>query len=135
MIAMQAYAPWIVALALALIVALVQRQIIKGRYRKRLAAERARHQRAEQATAMQLQGAHQQIAALQRELALRDPNRGGAAAVGAASPVDEPAAARERLNRMLDAASPPELPSHGFADTQPVEPDKPSTGANLLLQR
>jgi heme exporter protein D len=135
MIAMQAYTPWIVAVALALVVAVVLRQIMHRRHLKRLATERARHHRAEQASATQLQGARQQIAALQRELAAARHLNRGAGAVVAPSPVDAPAAARERLNRLLDEASPPELPAHGFADTQPAERDTRSTGANVLLQR
>jgi hypothetical protein len=135
MIAMHPYTPWIVAVALALVVALVQRQIMKRRHLTRLAAERARLQRAEQAAATQLQGAHQQIAALRRELAAaRDLGR-GADAAEAPSPLGERAAARERLNRMLDEAAPPPSPTHGFADTQPAEPDTRSTGDNVLLQR
>jgi hypothetical protein len=132
---MHPYTPWIVALLLALGVAVVQWQVLKRQHFKRLAVERARRHRAEKDTATLLQGAHQQIAALQRELAaLRDAGSGVSAAI-APSPEAERATARERLNRMLDEAAPPQLPAHGFADTQPVERNTPSTDAGVLLQR
>ena len=132
---MPPYTVWIVAPVLALVVALVQWQVLKRQHLKRLAAERSRRHRAEKESATQLQGAHQQIAALQRELAaLRDAGRGADAAV-ASSPEAERAAARAGLNRMLDEASPPQPPSHGFADTLPVEPHARPTDAGVLLQR
>ena len=132
---MQPYTPWIVALVLALGVAGVQWQVLKRQHLKRLAAERARRHRAEKDSATLLQGAHQQIAALQRELAaLRDAGSGVIAAM-APSPEAERATARERLNRMLDEGAPSQLPAHGFADTQPAERDQRPTDAGVLLQR
>ena len=135
MIETQQYTPWIVAVVLALVVALMQGRIMRRRYLSRLATELGRRQRAEQALTTQLQGAQQQIAALRRELAAaRNPGQGTDAAK-APSPLGERAAARERLNRLLDEAAPPTAPSQGFADTEPVDPETRSTGANVLLQR
>jgi hypothetical protein len=131
----QPYTPWIVAIVLALGVAVVQWQVLTRRHLKHLAAERARRHRAEKDSATLLKGAHQQIAALQRELAaLRDAGSGVSAAV-APSPESERESARERLNRMLEEAAPPQMPAHGFADTQPVERHTPPSDAGVLLQR
>ena len=134
---MQPTTAWIVALAfvLALGVAVVHWQVLERRHLKRLAAERARRHRAEKDAATLLQGAHQQIATLQRELAaLRDAGSGVSAPV-ALEPEGERESARERLNRMLDEAAPPRMPMHGFADTQPAERDPRPTDTSVLLQR
>jgi uncharacterized protein HemX len=132
---LQTTTAWIAAIVLALGVAVVQWQILKRRHLKRLAAERARRHRAEKDTATLLQGAHQQIATLQRELAALREARSGAEATVPPPPQAERETARERLNRMLDEAAPPQAPAHGFADTQPTDRDAPPTGAGVLLQR
>jgi septal ring factor EnvC (AmiA/AmiB activator) len=132
---MQTYTAWIVALVLVVGVAVVQWQILKRRHLKRLAAERAKRHRSEKDTATQLQGAHQQIATLQRELAALREARPGADIAAAPSPQAEREAARQRLDRMLDEAAPPQPPAHGFADTQPADRDTRAAGDGVLLQR
>jgi hypothetical protein len=134
---MQTYTAWIVALVLVLVlgVAVVQWQILKRRHLKRLAPERAKRHRAEKGTATLLQGAHQQIATLQRELADLRESRPGADVAAAPSPQAKREAARQRLDRMLDEAAPPQPPAHGFADTQPAECDTRAAGDGVLLQR
>ncbi len=130
---MQSYIPWIIAAALVLVVAFVQWQVMTRLHQKSLAAERLRYQRAQQSAAALLQGAHQQTATLQRELtAARDLIKQVAPGASTAPPVDDGAAARARLNKLLDEAAPPALPADGFADTQPSRQFAPSTTFGLL---
>jgi ABC-type nickel/cobalt efflux system permease component RcnA len=126
---MQPHTPWFIAAMLVLVVAFAQWQIMSKLHLKRLAAERARHQRAQQRSAALLQGAHQQTATLQRELAAAREAR---KRVAPAAPVDDGAAARERLHQLLDEAAPVELPADGFADTQPARQFARSTTFGLL---
>jgi hypothetical protein len=130
---MQSYIPWIVATALVLVVAVVQWQVMTRLHQKSLAAERLRYQRAQQSAAALLQGAHQQTATLQRELAAaREVIKQVAPAATTPAPVDDGVAARERLNKLLDEAPPQALPVDGFADTQPSRQFAPSTTFGLL---
>jgi hypothetical protein len=132
---MQTYTPWFAAVAavLVLVVAVAQWHIMSRRHLKRLAAERAGHRRAQQAAATQLQGAQQQSATLQRELAAARAALARRAAPGERdAPVDDGVAAREQLNKMLDEAPPPAMPVDGFADTQPSRQFAPSSTFGLL---
>ena len=129
---MQSYIPWIVAAALVLVVAVVQWQVMTRLHQKSLAAERLRYQRAQQSAAAVLQGAHQQTATLQRELAAARERIQKVAPAASIAPVDDGVAARERLNKLLDEAPPPALPADGFADTQPSRQFAPSTTFGLL---
>ena len=129
----QSYLPWLAAAALVLAVAVVQWQVMNRLHLKRLAAERLRYQRAQQSAAALLQGAHQQTATLQRELAAaRELIKQVAPDASTAPPVDDGVAARERLNKLLDEAPPTALPVDGFADTQPSRQFAPSTTFGLL---
>ncbi len=129
---MQSYIPWIVATALVLVVAFVQWQVMTRLHQKSLAAERLRSQRAQQSAAALLQGAHQQTATLQRELAAAREVIKQVAPAATPAPVDDAVAARERLNKLLDEAPPQALPVDGFADTQPSRQFAPSTTFGLL---
>lgn len=129
---MQSYIPWIVATALVLVVAFVQWQVMTRLHQKILAAERLRYQRAQQSAAALLQGAHQQTATLQRELAAAREVIKQVAPAATPAPVDDAVAARERLNKLLDEAPPQALPVDGFADTQPSRQFAPSTTFGLL---
>ena len=129
---MQSYIPWLAAAALVLVVAVVQWQVMSRLHLKSLAAERLRFQRAQQSAAALLQGAHQQTATLQRELAAARELAKQLAPAAPTAPVDDGVAARERLNKLLDEAAPPALPVDGFADTQPSRQFAPSTSFGLL---
>ena len=129
---MQSYIPWIVAAALVLVMAFVQWQVMTRLHQKSLAAERLRYQRAQQSAAALLQGAHQQTATLQRELAAAREVIKQVAPAATPAPVDDGVAARERLNKLLDEAPPQALPVDGFADTQPSRQFAPSTTFGLL---
>ena len=111
------FVPWLVAIALAAVVAIVQWRVMHTLQARRLAAVRAKHQSAQQAAATLLQQARQQTAQAQQELAaVREAARLGQTT---GLRVDH-AAVRERLNQMLDdAPSAPALPADGFADTLP----------------
>lgn len=129
---MQSHTPWFIAAVLLLVVGCLQWLIMSRRQDKRLAEEQALHQRAQQSAATLLQGAHQQTAALQRELAAARAARKPVAPAAPDASVEDRAAARERLNKMLDEAPQAALPADGFADTQPAAQFAPSTGFGLL---
>jgi hypothetical protein len=105
---------------------------------KRLSAARALHQSAQQTAATLLQQARQQTTQVQLELAAaREAAKRRPASTPAPSkpaPVTADAAARERLNKMLDEAPQPEhaVPVDGFADTLPARLFPPSTSFGLL---
>lgn len=129
---MQSYIPWLVAAALVAVVVVAHWQVMSRLHRKMLAAERLRFQRAQKSAAALLQGAHQQAATLQRELAAARELIKQVAPAAPAVPVDDGAAARARLNKLLDEAAPQALPADGFADTQPSPQFAPSTTFGLL---
>lgn len=127
-------APWFFALALVALVAVVQWRVMHRLQRKRLAALRARHQSVQQSAVRLLQQARQQTAQVQQELAAaREAAKLGRTTAKARAAAGT-AAARERLDRMLDdgAAARPALPVDGFADTLPSPPFAASTTFGLL---
>ena len=126
-------APWIIAIALAGLVAVVQWHVMSKLHLKRLAAVRAKHQNAQQSAATLLQQARQQTAQVQQELAAaREAAKLGQTTARARAAADK-SAARQRLNRMLDdGAARPALPNDGFADTLPSMQFAPSTTFGLL---
>lgn len=128
------FAPWFIAIALVGLVALVQWRVMQSLHRKRLAAVRARHQSAQQSAATLLQQARQQTAQVQQELAAaREAAKLGRTTARARAVADS-AAARQRLNRMLDDAplAGRGLPLDGFADTLPSMQFAASTTFGLL---
>jgi F0F1-type ATP synthase membrane subunit b/b' len=127
-------APWIIAVALAGLVAVVQWRVMSKLHLKRLAAVRAKHQSAQQSVATLLQQARQQTAQVQQELAAaREAAKLGQTTARARAAADK-SAARQRLNRMLDdgAEARPALPKDGFADTLPSMQFAASTTFGLL---
>lgn len=87
-------------------------------YGRKLADLRARHDKLRQVASQQAQAARQQIAQLQRDLAIRPP-----------APIPRPvrdeatetATRKAALERQLDDdRNRSTLPAHGFADTQPL---------------
>lgn len=127
-------APWLIAFALAGLVAVVQWRVMSHLHLKRLATVRAKHQSAQQSAATLLQQARQQTAQVQQELAAaREAAKLGQTTARARAAAADKSAARQRLNRMLDdGAARPALPKDGFADTLPSMQFAASTTFGLL---
>jgi heme exporter protein D len=85
--------------------------LLRSRYLKGLAEQRARHQQQQQAVQVQLEVAKQQIARLQRDLSARLQTLRQASK-------EHTSAAPRALNNPV--ASAPPLPVDGFADTLPT---------------
>lgn len=109
---------WTLVIAVALVTqALVMRMV----HRRALARQHSKHQQHQQTLTGQFEQTRKQISQLQSDLAtarreLRQLSRKTVAPVQR-----DPAAARQTLERELDAAGIPHrpLPPDGFADTQP----------------
>lgn len=100
-------------------------------HRRRVAglmAQLARLDRARQQADQLTQQARRQIEQLQKELTAQRQARAELATRRRATPSpattarapDADKAAREALERALEGAAAPQLPAHGFADTQPM---------------
>jgi len=124
-------APWLIAAALVVVVAVAQWRVLTSLHLKRLAAARSRHQRAQESTATLLQQARQQTAQVQQALSAARETAKRRSPAAVRPTVDS--SARARLNKLLDdAPQAPALPANGFADTLPSRHFAASTTFGLL---
>ena len=110
---------WTLVIAVALV---TQALVMRAAHRRTLARQHTKHQQHQQTLNGQFEQTRKQIAQLQSELATaRRDVRQLSKKSAAASVQRDPAAAKQALEREIDAASAARsaLPLDGFAETQP----------------
>jgi len=112
---------WTLVIAVVAISLVTQALVMRAAHRRGLARQQTRHQQNQQALKEQFEQTRKQIGQLQSDLATARREIRQLTKKSPAAPAQrDPAAARQAIEREIDAAaSRRELPTDGFAETQP----------------